>query len=156
MGRHTRVGIQPTTEEFNVVGTGSTALRPTLLADQKGFQYFNTDVNQLEIWNGQYWFVVGEYPNVAISTTQTLGSNHAYWVNTTGGAVTLSLPLTARQGDYIKITDSHGQFGTNACTINNNGNPIMRVNDTMVINTPGASVALVFFDATRGGFLEAI
>jgi hypothetical protein len=155
MGRHTTSGITPTSVAPNT-SVGTTAQRPTLGATQLGITYFNTDVNQLEIWNGSYWFVVGEFPNVAISTSQTLGSNHAYWVNTTGGAVTLALPATARQGDYIKITDSHGQFGTNACTINNNGNPIMRVSDTMVINTPGASVALVYFDATRGWLLEAI
>lgn len=155
MGRHTSLGITPTSIQ-PTQSSGTTAQRPVFGSTQFGVTYFNTDVNQLEIWNGQYWFVVGEFPNLAISTSQTLGSNHAYWVNTTGGAVTLTLPSTARQGDYIKITDSHGTFGSNACTINNNGNPIMRQNDTMVINTPGASVALVFFDATRGWLLEAI
>lgn len=155
MGRHTTTGVVSTSVQPNN-SVGTTAQRPTFGNTQLGLTYFNTDVNQLEIWNGQYWFVVGEFPNVAISASQTLGSNHAYWVNTTGGAVTLALPSTARQGDYIKVTDSHGTFGTNACTINNNGNPIMRANDTMVINTPGASVALVYFDATRGWLLEAI
>jgi hypothetical protein len=155
MGRHTTAGITPTSVAPNT-SVGTTAQRPTLGASQLGITYFNIDVNQLEIWNGSYWFVVGEFPNVAISTSQTLGSNHAYWVNTTGGAVTLALPTTPRQGDYIKITDSHGQFNTNACTINNNGNPIMRTNDTMTINTAGASLALVYFDATRGWLLEAI
>lgn len=155
MGRHTTTGVISTSVQPNN-SVGTTAQRPTFGNTQLGLTYFNTDVNQLEIWNGQYWFVVGEFPNVAISASQTLGSNHAYWVNTTGGAVTLALPSTARQGDYIKVTDSHGTFGTNACTINNNGNPIMRANDTMVINTTGASVALVYFDATRGWLLEAI
>ena len=156
MGRHTTFGITPSSTAPPTQLSGTTAQRPVLTLSQQGVTFFNTSVNQLEIWNGEYWFVVGEFPNVAISTSQTLGSNHTYWVNTTGGAVTLALPATARQGDYIKITDSHGTFGTNACTINNNGNPIMRQNDTMVINTPGASVALVYFDSTRGWLLEAI
>ena len=155
MGRHTTTGVISTSVQPNDA-VGTTAQRPVYNSTQLGITYFNTDVNQLEIWNGSYWFVIGEFPNVAISTSQTLGSNHAYWVNTTGGAVTLALPTTPRQGDYIKITDSHGTFSTNACTINNNGNPIMRASDTMVINTAGASVALVFFDATRGWLLEAI
>lgn len=155
MGRHTSVGITQSSVSPNQA-LGSTAQRPVFGAAQKGVQYFNTDVNQLEIWNGSYWFVVGEFPNVAISTSQTLGSNHSYWVNTTTSSVTLNLPATARQGDFIKITDSHGTFNTNNCTINNNGNPIMRANDTMVISTQGASINLVYFDATRGWLLEAI
>jgi hypothetical protein len=155
MGRHTSVGITPTSIR-PTQSSGTTAQRPSLGDTQPGVTYFNTDVNQLEIWNGSYWFVVGEYPNVAISTSQTLGSNHAYWVNTTAAEVTLTLPASPRQGDYLKITDSHGTFGSNNCTINNNGNPIMRQNDTMVISTPGASIALVFFDTDRGWLLETI
>jgi len=155
MGRHTTSGITPTSVAPNT-SVGTTAQRPTLGATQLGITYFNTDVNQLEIWNGAYWFVVGEFPNVAISTSQTLGSNHAYWVNTTAAAVTLALPPSPRQGDYIKVTDSHGTFSSNNCTINNNGNPIMRQSDTMVISTNGASLAFVFFDATRGWLIESI
>lgn len=156
MGRHTRVGIIPQTEEFTLVGTGTTAQRPTLVADQKGFQYFNTDANQLEIWNGSYWFVVGALPNLAVSSSQTMGSNHAYWVNTTSGAVNLTLPPTPRQGDVIKIYDTFGTFQTNACSVLVNGAPIMRTNDTMTINTQGAAITMTYYDATRGWLLDAI
>lgn len=155
MGRITSLGITPQAVLPSQL-SGNTAARPTLTGSQQGVTYFNTDVNQLEIWNGSYWFVVGELPNVAISSNTAAGSNHAYWVNTTGGAVTITLPANPRQGDVIKITDSHGTFGTNNCTINNNGRPIMRQNDTMVISTPGASISMVYFDNTRGWLLEAI
>jgi hypothetical protein len=156
MGRHTRVGIQPQTEEFTLVGTGSTANRPTLAADQKGFQYFNTDVNQLEIWNGSYWFVVGTLPNLTVASSQTIGSNHAYWVNTTSGAVNLTLPASPRQGDVIKIYDTFGTFQTNNCSVVPNGAPIMRTNDTMTISTQGAALSMTYYDATRGWLLDAI
>jgi hypothetical protein len=155
MGRITSLGITPNST-MPTQSSGNAAQRPVLNTTQQGVTFFNTDVNQLEIWNGSYWFVVGTYPNVSISSSQSLGSNHTYWVNTTAGAVTLSLPSTPRQGDYIKISDSHGTFGSNNCTINNNGNPIMRQSDTMVISTPGAAVSLVFFDATRGWLIETI
>jgi hypothetical protein len=155
MGRHTSLGITPTSIQ-PTQSSGTTAQRPVLGNTQLGVTYFNTDVNQLEIWNGSYWFVVGTYPNIAVTSSQSVGSNHAYWVNTTGGAVTLTLPSTPRQGDTVKITDSHGTFGSNACTVARNGKPIMRQSDDMVISTPGAALALVFFDDTRGWLLEAI
>jgi hypothetical protein len=135
---------------------GTTAQRPVLTASQQSVTYFNTDVNLLEIWNGEYWFVIGELPNITVSSNTTMGSNHAYWVNTTSGPVNLTLPSSARTGDIIKIYDTHGTFGTNNCSVLVNGQPIMRQNDTMVISTPGAAIAMTFFDATRGWLIEAI
>lgn len=155
MGRHTRVGvISESTPQGALAGT--TAQRPALAADTKGVTYFNIDVNQLEIWNGSYWFVVGELPNVVVSSNQTMGSNHAYWVNTTSGAVSLTLPSSARTGDKIKLYDTHGNFQTNNCTVIVNGQPIMRQNDNMVISTQGAAIEMTYYDSTRGWLLEAI
>lgn len=155
MGRHTRVGVlSETTPQGSLSGT--TAQRPVLAADTKGVTYFNTDVNQLEIWNGAYWFVVGELPNVVVTSSQTMGSNHAYWVNTTSAAVSLTLPSSARTGDKIKLYDTHGTFQTNNCTVVVNGQPIMRQLDNMVVSTQGAAIELTFYDATRGWLLEAI
>jgi hypothetical protein len=155
MGRNTSLGITPSAVLPSQL-SGTTASRPVLTTSQQGVTFFNTDVNQLEIWNGSYWFVVGTYPNIAVTSSQAVGSNHAYWVNTTSNTVTLTLPSAPRQGDTVRITDSHGTFGTNACTVARNGKPIMRQADDMTINTPGASLALIFFDDTRGWLLEAI
>lgn len=155
MGRHTRVGVlSESTPQGSLSGT--TAQRPSLSADTKGVTFFNVDVNQLEIWNGSFWFVVGELPNVTVSSSQSIASNHAYWINTTSAAITLTLPSSARIGDKIKLYDAFGTFATNACTVAPNGQPIMRLNDTMVINTQGAAIALTFYDSTRGWLLEAI
>lgn len=136
--------------------SGTTAQRPVLTATQQGITYFNTDVNQIEIWNGSYWFVIGELPNVVVTTSTNMGSNHAYWVNTTGGAINLTLPASPRTGDIIKIYDTHGTFNTNNCTVVVNGDPIMRQNDNMIISTQGASIAMTYFDTNRGWLLEAI
>ncbi len=155
MGRITSVGITPQAV-FPTQLSGSTAQRPTLTGSQQGITYFNTDVNQLEIWNGSYWFVVGELPNIVVSSSTTMGSNHAYWVDTTAAAVTLTLPASPRTGDVIKIYDTHGTFNTNNCTVAVNGQPIMRQNDNMVISTPGAAISMTYFDTTRGWLLEAI
>lgn len=155
MGRHTRLGITPSSIQ-PTQASGPTSQRPVLTSSQQGVTYFNTDVNQLEIWNGEYWFVVGELPNVIVTGNTSTGSNHAYWVNTTGGAVSLTLPALPRTGDIIKVFDTHGNFGVNNCTVVVNGQPIMRLNDNMVISTPGAAISMKYFDATRGWLIEAI
>lgn len=155
MGRHTRNGVL---SEITPAGnlSGTTAQRPTLAADTKGVTFFNVDVNQLEIWNGQYWFVVGDLAAVVVTTSQTMGSNHSYYVNTTAGAIVLTLPSSARTGDKIRIYDTHGTFQTNNLTVAVNGQPIMRLLDNMTVNTQGAAIALTWYDAVRGWLLEAI
>lgn len=156
MGRVITNGIISNTATVQTMSAGSTANRPTLAASQAGTTYYNTDVNQMEVWSGTYWHVLGEYPNVTITTNTAATSNHSYWVNTTSGAVSLTLPASPRQGDFIKITDVAGTFNTNNCTVLRNGNPIMRIADDMTISTQGASIRMVFYDATRGWLIESI
>lgn len=155
MGRITTLGITSNGPNPTQL-SGTTAARPVLSAAQAGITYYNTDVNQMEVWSGTYWHILGEYPNVTVSSSQTMGSNHVYWVNTSGGAITLTLPATPRTGDLIKIYDIAGTFGTNNLTIGNNGHRIQRQLDTMVVSTNGAAFALVYYDATRGWLLETI
>lgn len=155
MGRFTSQGVafeSPT----GVSLSGSTAQRPTLTASQAGLTYYNTDVNQMEVWSGTYWHVLGEYPNVVANSSQTMGSNHVYWADTSGGPITLTLPASPRTGDLIRIYDTAGTFGTNNLTIGNNGHRIQRQLDTMVVSTNGAAFALVYYDATAGWLLETI
>lgn len=155
MGRNTSLGITPSAVLPSQL-SGTTAQRPVLTNSQQGVTFFNLDVNQLEIWNGSYWFVVGELPNIVVTSNTNMGSNHAYWVNTTSGAVSLTLPPSPRTGDVIKVYDTHGNFGTNNCTVVVNGQPIMRLNDNMVISTPGAAITMKYFDSTRGWLIDAI
>lgn len=155
MGRYTTTGVVFETPSGAPL-SGTTAQRPTLTASQAGLTYYNTDVNQMEVWSGTYWHVLGEYPNVVVSSSQTMGSNHVYWANTSGGPITLTLPATPRTGDLIRVYDTAGTFGTNNLTIGNNGHRIMRQLDSMVISTNGAAFALVYFDASQGWLIESI
>jgi len=155
MGRQARIGITSNGPNPTQL-SGPTASRPTLAAAQAGVTYYNTDVNQMEVWSGSYWHILYGYPNVTVSTSQTMGSNHTYFVNTSGGAVTLTLPASPRQGDRIAFYDIAGTFGTNNLTINNNSHRIQRQLDTMTVSTNGAAFALVYFDSARGWLLETI
>jgi hypothetical protein len=138
MGRIVSLGIQ-SNMAANVMGV--VAERP--LAANPGVTFFNQTSNQLEIWNGSAWHPVNDYQRIDISTSGPVLSNRSYWVNTASASVTLTLPASPTSGDFIKVTDVTGTFGTNNCTINPNGNRIMRQADTMTISTNGASVRMV-------------
>lgn len=150
MGRLITVGIASPQQML----MGTTAERPTVA--NPGVQYFNTTLNILEIYNGTGWHPVGDYQRISISSSTTAVSNRHYLINTTTGAVTLTLPASPAAGDYIRVQDVAGTFATNNLTIGNNGNRIMRQLDTMTISTNGASFALIYHDSTAGWLVESI
>jgi hypothetical protein len=77
-------------------------------------------------------------------------SGNGYFVNTTSGVVTVTLPATPSAGDIISIADYASTFQTNNLTLCNNGSKINGVCATAVLSTQGQSITLVYVDATRG------
>lgn len=152
MGRILSSGITNTNTPIMVMGT--TAERPA--AANPGVTFFNRTTNQLEIYNGTAWHVVGDYERIAVSANTVTVANRTYWVNTTAGVVTLTLPAAPNPGDFIKVTDVAGTFATNRCVLARNGQNIMRIADDMDITTNGASIRIVYHDVTRGWLLESI
>lgn len=133
---------------------GTTAERPTTV--NTGVQYYNIDTNSLEYYNGAAWLPVGGLNRVAITSSVAAQAGTAYWVDTSSGPITLTLPASPLSGDTIQIFDLKGTFDSNTLTIANNGNPIMRTNDTMTVTTEGAAFKLVFSTATEGWLIENI
>lgn len=133
---------------------GTTAERPASV--NTGVQYYNIDSNALEYYNGTAWLPVGGL-NRQVITASTAGvSGTAYWVDTSAGPLTLTLPASPISGDRIQIFDLKGTFDSNTLTISNNGNLIMRANDTMQVTTEGAAFTLVYSTATEGWLVENI
>ena len=77
-------------------------------------------------------------------------SGKGYFVNTTCGAVTVTLPVSPSAGDIISIADYASTFNTNNLTICNNSSKINGVCSTASLSTQGQSITLVYVDATRG------
>jgi hypothetical protein len=77
-------------------------------------------------------------------------SGNGYFVNTTCGAVTVTLPATPTAGDIISIADYASTFQTNNVTLCNNSSKINGVCGTSILNTEGQSITLVYVDGTRG------
>jgi hypothetical protein len=77
-------------------------------------------------------------------------SGKGYFINTTCGAVTVTLPATPTAGDIISLKDYGGTWQTNNITLCNNGSLINGICSTAGLNTQNQSVTLIYVDGTKG------
>jgi hypothetical protein len=77
-------------------------------------------------------------------------SGKGYFVNTTSGVVTVTLPATPSAGDIISIADYASTFQTNNLTICRNSSKINGGCNNASLSTEGQSITLVYVDGTRG------
>ena len=81
----------------------------------------------------------------------TAVSGEGYWINTTGGAVTMTLPGSASVGDTIEFVDYLRTWGSNAVNINQNSlNYQGNSSPNPQYNTDGQHVRIVYSGATQG------
>jgi hypothetical protein len=80
----------------------------------------------------------------------TAVNGDGFFVNTTSGAITVTLPATPTAGDIIALKDYGATWDTNNVTLCNNGSLINGVCATATLNTEGQSVTLIYVDATKG------
>jgi hypothetical protein len=70
-----------------------------------------------------------------------------YGVNTTGGAITATLPATPASGQAIFFADAGGAYATNNLTVARNGQTIMGDTSDLTVNTPNQNFGL-FWNGT--------
>ena len=73
-----------------------------------------------------------------------------YFVNTSCGAITVTLPATPTAGDIVSLKDYGGTWATNNVTVCGNSSKINGVCATATLNTDSQSVTLIYVDATKG------
>ena len=86
------------------------------------------------------------------TTAFTAANGEGYFVDTAAsGAVTMTLPASPSAGNIVAVKDYNGNFATANLTIGRNGSPINGGSAAdVVIDTNGASIVLVYVDATQG------
>jgi hypothetical protein len=77
-------------------------------------------------------------------------SGKGYFVNTTCGSVTVTLPATPTAGDIISIKDYARTAGTNNITFCRNGSKMDGTCAGSSISTSGDSTTLIYVDGTKG------
>ena len=80
----------------------------------------------------------------------TATSGDGFFVNTTSGTITVTLPASPSAGDIVAFADYAGTWQNNKVTLARNSSKINGSTDCANLNTEGQSVTLVYVDGTRG------
>lgn len=80
-------------------------------------------------------------------------AGEGYFINTTGGAITATLPGSATLGDEIRFIDSSATADTHNITIGRNSHKIQGATSDMTVSTERAAFGLVYSGATQGWLL---
>ena len=91
----------------------------------------------------------------AVKTTGfTAVAGEGYFINTTSGAITMTLPASPSLGDFVSVIDYAGTFDTNNLTVGRNSQPIQGVAADLTVATERAGFTLVYTDGTQGWLLQ--
>jgi len=80
----------------------------------------------------------------------TAVSGDGFFVNTTGGAITVTLPGSPSAGDIIALKDYANTWDTNNVTLARNGSKINGQCSCATLNTESQAVTLIYVDGTKG------
>ena len=81
----------------------------------------------------------------------TAVSGEGYFVNTTGSAITMTLPASPSAGAIVSVKDYAQTFDTNILTVGRNGSNFNGGSDfNPTFNTEGAFLTFIYADATKG------
>ena len=83
----------------------------------------------------------------------TAVSPNGYFVNTTSGPITVTLPATPTAGDLVAVKDYAFTADTNNITLARNGSNIQGQANDFIIDIEGRSVTLIYVDGTQGWLL---
>ena len=84
----------------------------------------------------------------------TAVAGEGYFVNTSGGAITLTLPASPSIGDEVSFVDYAGTFDSNNLTIARNSSKIAGADEDLTVSVERAANTLVFTDSTQGWLLK--
>ena len=85
-----------------------------------------------------------------ITASETIQAGAKLFVDTTGGAVTATLPASPAVGDEVHFIDSRFNFDSNALTVGRNSSKIANASSDLVVNTEGAGFGLVYSGSNIG------
>ena len=97
------------------------------------------------------WGLVSTDPIWVTKTSNyTAMAGDALLVNTTGGAITITLPAAPAANDVVRFADYAGTWGTNKVTLGRNGLKIMGLAEDYDITTANLGGAMTYIDTTQG------
>jgi hypothetical protein len=91
-----------------------------------------------------------DWDTTAKTASFTAVSGDGYFVNTTSGAITVTLPASPSAGDIVAVADYASTANTNNITIGRNGSNINGSASDIILSINGKSITLVYVDGTQG------
>jgi len=91
-----------------------------------------------------------DWDTTAKTASFTAVSGNGYFVNTTSGAITVTLPATPSAGDIVGIKDYAATFDTNNCIVARNGSNIGGIAVDLDLDVVQQSITFVYVDGTKG------
>jgi len=91
-----------------------------------------------------------DWDTTAKTASFTAVSGNGYFVNTTSGAITVTLPASPSAGDIVSLADYTNTWQTNNVTVARNGSNIGGVAADAILSTEGQSVTFIYVDGTEG------
>ena len=85
-----------------------------------------------------------------LTAAETIQAGAKLFIDTTGGAFTVTLPASPAVGDEVHFIDSRFNFDTAALTVGRNSSKIANATSDLVDNTEGAGFGLVFSGSNVG------
>ena len=80
----------------------------------------------------------------------TSENGKGYFVNTTSGSVTITLPSSPNAGDIVAVNDYARTFGCNSAVLCRNGSKMCGQCFNTSLGETGQSITLVYVDGTKG------
>jgi hypothetical protein len=84
----------------------------------------------------------------------TAAAGEGYFINTTSGTITMTLPSSPSIGDEVAFVDYAGTFGSNTMTVGRNSQKIQAASADLTVSVDRAANTLVFTDSTQGWLLK--
>ena len=148
--------VTATAAELNLLDGGTSVGSSITLADADGFVVNDggtmktIPASDIKTYNpgGTAWQSV-------VTSNTTMVAGRGYFVNTAGGAITMTLPSSASQGDTIQIIDYGATADTNNITIGRNSHKIQGDSADLTVSTERAAFTLVYVNATQGWLLDS-
>lgn len=113
-----------------------------LLCEGNNYVVYSDGTNVVKLTEQRLWRT--------ISAAETVQAGAKLFVETNGGAVTVTLPASPAIGDEVTFVDSRYTFDTNALTVGRNSSKIANASSDLVVNTEGAAFGLVYSGSNVG------
>jgi hypothetical protein len=91
-----------------------------------------------------------DWDTTAKTASFTAVSGEGYFINTAGGAVTVTLPASPSAGNIVSVSDYNGSAGTNEITVARNSSNINGNASDYIITKADSAITFVYVDATVG------